>query len=293
MDPQLKLLLLKFFSLIWNIVFLALGLSIGGAGLWILFDSGSFISVASSGQLELVALCLSLIGAMVMVVSVIGCLAVTWENQVLLLTNLAFLLVLVLGQIFVTLLLLLNNLQIKKNLDQSVDGIINSYGDGGNHVDSLLDKVQMEGSCCGRNDASDWLNNMFVRTLNLSGPDVLPCSCFRSYDRSPNATKTRWCSELQNLTNPLIGSGNISYTQGCDPQLRDWLQANIVTIAGMDFGLLLVQVIYLVLTGLLYQTVRRKAVLIKSQLGTSDDQATEHVNIDDNSFHDNQRLVDH
>ncbi|KAM8825949.1 tetraspanin-19 [Synchiropus picturatus] len=239
MDPQLELLLLKFFSLIWNIFFLALGLSIGGAGLWILYDSGSFIGVAASDQVQLAALCLALIGAMVIVVSVVGCLGVTWENRVLLLTNQILLLILVLGQIYVTLLLLLNKLQIQENLNQAVDDIIIKYGTGGDHLDSLLDKVQREESCCGRSGHSDWLNNDFIRTLNLSGPDVLPCSCFRSHDLKPMA---RWCSELQNLTNPQIAAGNASSSQGCDVQLRDWLQANIVTIIGMDFGLLLAQV---------------------------------------------------
>ncbi|KAM9782578.1 CD82 antigen-like [Neosynchiropus ocellatus] len=279
MDPQLKLLLLKFFSLIWNIFFLALGLSIGGAGLWILYDSGSFIGVASSDQVQLVALCLSLIGAMVIVVSVMGCLGATLENRVLLLT------------IYVTLLLLLNRLKIQQDLDQTVDDIIINYGTGGNHVDLLLDKVHREGRCCGRSGLSDWLNNEFVRSLNLSGPDVLPCSCFLSHTRDPNA---RWCSQLQNLTNPQIAAGNVSYAQGCDAPLRDWLQANIATIVGMDFGLLLAQVIYLLLTWLLYRAVRRKAVLVKTEPETGDDQPTERDDIadDDDRFHDDQSLVD-
>ncbi|XP_037639591.1 CD82 antigen [Sebastes umbrosus] len=260
MKLDVKIQLLKFCFQVVNFIFLALGVSVSGIGLWILFDRGNLLTVLPDrppDELRVVGAGLMLIGVVVLAVSVVGILGADKENRVLLLVYLGFLIVLVLGQLFVTLLLLLNKDKIERGLDQTVDQIILQYRDN-NSNDRLMDKIQNYEGCCGRTGPADWLMNSYIQSLNLSAPDVLPCSCFRSHRPAVNSP---WCSELLNFTAPLYGRGNGSYAQGCKQKVSDWLQENFLTIVSMDVGLMLIQAVQFVITVYLYRAFGRKAAL--------------------------------
>ncbi|XP_044062692.1 tetraspanin-19 isoform X2 [Siniperca chuatsi] len=231
MKLELKIQLLKFCSAVFNSIFLALGLSVAGCAVWILFDGGNVLTVVSSEDLRTVGAGLLLIGGVVAVVSVVGCVGAEGHYRFLL-------------------------LMIERSLDDTVDRIILHYGE--NSQDRLMDNVQHYGACCGRTGPADWLNNSYVQNLNLTKPDVLPCSCFGSYRPSFGSP---WCSELLNFTAPLFGRGNASYDQGCKKQLSDWLRENALTIVGMDVSLMLIQVVQFVVTVHLYRAFGRKAAL--------------------------------
>ncbi|CAB1346283.1 unnamed protein product [Coregonus sp. 'balchen'] len=59
---------------------------------------------------------------------------------------------------------------------------------------------------------------------------------------------------------------------GCQKIITDWLKENTLTIVGMDMGLLIIQVLQLIVSVYLYQTVGQKAKLrCVSQLIRSED----------------------
>ncbi|XP_018534311.1 CD82 antigen [Lates calcarifer] len=260
MKLELKIQLLKFGSAVFNSLFLALGLSVAGCAIWILFDTGSFLNVLSSVELRTVAAGLLLIGGVVTAVSVVGCIGANGENRFLLLIYLGFLVILFLGQLFITLLLLINRNKIGQSLEAAVDQIIVEYGNSSSQ-DTLMDNVQRYGKCCGKTTPSDWLRNSYIDSLNLTGPDVLPCSCFSSYRRSSDSP---WCSELPSFSEPPYGRGNSSYDQGCKQMLSDWLQENALTIIGMDVSLILIQVLQFGFMVDLYRALGRKTSLKRS-----------------------------
>lgn len=261
MKLDVKIQLLSFCFQVVNFIFLALGLSVSGFGLWILFDRGNLLTVLPDQppeDLRAVGAGLILIGVVVLAVSVVGIVGTDRGNRVLLLVYLGFLIVLVLGQLFVTLLLLLNRDKIERGLDQTVDQIIQQYGDN-NSQDRLMDKIQNYEGCCGRTGPADWLKNSYIQSLNLTAPDVLPCSCFRSHRPAVNSP---WCSELLSFTTaPLYGRGNGSYAQGCKEKVSDWLQENTLTVVGMDVSLILIQVVQFIITVYLYRAFGRKVAL--------------------------------
>ncbi|TMS01247.1 CD82 antigen [Larimichthys crocea] len=268
MKLEVKIQLLKFCSQVLNAIFLALGLSVAGCAFWILFDSGSLQTVLPSVELRTVGAGLLLIGGLVVLVSLIGCVGADRENRFLLVTYMAFLIVLVLGQLFVTLLLLINRNKIEQSLDQTVKQFVLQYGQSSDSQDRLMDNVQIKGKCCGITDPSDWLQNSHIQSLNLTNPDVLPCSCFSSFNQSSNSS---WCSELQSFTSPQYGRGNSSYDQGCNETFYDWLQENALTIVSMDISLIFIQVLQFVVMVYLYQAFGTKAALKRtSQLSDSD-----------------------
>ncbi|XP_054476904.1 tetraspanin-19 isoform X2 [Anoplopoma fimbria] len=258
MKLDVKIQLLNFCFEVFNFIFLALGLSVLGCGLWILFDGGSLLTVNPSDELRVVGAGLMLIGLVVLVVCVVGIIGAVRELRLLLLVYMGLLVVLVLGQLFVTLLLLMNREKIERGLDETVDRIISEYG-AGNRSDPLMDKIQNYEGCCGRTGPSDWLKNSFIQSLNLTAK-LLPCSCFRS---SRPTADSPWCSNL-NVSTPQYGTGNGSYQEGCRQKLSDWLQENILTAVGMDVALMLIQVLQFVFSVYLYRTLGRRAEWEKS-----------------------------
>ncbi|KAL3064988.1 hypothetical protein OYC64_001096 [Pagothenia borchgrevinki] len=254
MKLNVKIQILNFFFQVLNFLFLALGLSVLGLGIWILFG-GTLLTVQPSDGLRTVGLSLLLVGGLVLLVSVLGFLGSEREIRVLLMMYLGLLLLLLLAQIFITLLLLINRHKIERGLEEAVDQIILQFGaDRGE--DRLMDRIQNSEKCCGRMGPADWLKNSYIITLNLTNPDVLPCSCF-DFHLQGNSS---WCSNLSQLTPP-HSWGNGSYEQGCKQQVSDWLQENALTIIGMDLGLMLIQMMQMALTVQLYQAFGRRAGL--------------------------------
>lgn len=256
MKLNAKLELLKFCSTLLNFIFMVLGLAVGGCGLWILFDS-SFISVVSTDDLRLVAVAILSVGGVVVVVSVLGMVGVQREIRVLLLPVGASLLLLVLAQLFVLILLALNRSQISDAMIDSVDKLIQLYP--AQHG-PLLDNLQHYGRCCGRTKPSDWLSNGFVQNLSQSEAQVLPCSCFSSSHHESGS----FCSENRTLVPDTVLFANGSYSTGCEVVLTPWLQENLVTIMGMDLGLIFIQVLQLALVGTLFRSFGAKSSKVKS-----------------------------
>ncbi|XP_051232820.1 tetraspanin-19 [Dicentrarchus labrax] len=256
MKLEVRIQLLKFCSQVFNCVFLALGLSVAGCAVWILFGTGSLLTIHPSDELRTVGAGLLLIGGVVLLVALIGCLGAAGEKRILLLMYMGFLIVLVLGQLFVTLLLLVSKDKIERTLEDTVDQIILQYRGSSESTDRFMDDAHRYGACCGINGPADWLKNSYIKSLNLTNPDVLPCSCFSSYRPSFNSP---WCSELLNFTAPVYGRGNTSYEQGCKEKLSDWLQENVLTVVGMDVGLMLIQVVQFVIMVYLYRAFGRNA----------------------------------
>ncbi|XP_034021559.1 CD82 antigen, partial [Thalassophryne amazonica] len=210
MKVDLKIQLLKFCFTLFNSVFLALGLSVAGCAVWILFDTGNFLNILPTDELRTVGAGLLVSGGVVLLVGGVGCFGAHGENRFFLLMYLGFLIVIFLGQLFISLLLILSEDKIEQSLDAVVDQTISQYGGNHTNTNRLLDNVQHYGKYCGRTGPADWLKNSFIQSLNLTNPDIRPCSCFGwSY---PDLNSP-WCSDLLNITTPLFGRGNVSYEQ--------------------------------------------------------------------------------
>uniref|UniRef100_A0A8C7LC34 Tetraspanin n=1 Tax=Oncorhynchus kisutch TaxID=8019 RepID=A0A8C7LC34_ONCKI len=191
-----KFHILKFFAAVFNSVFLILGLCIFGCAVWILFDKDNFIAVLSSVEVKTVAGGLFIIGLVVVGVTILGCMGAQLENRCFLLLYMGFLICLVLGQLFVTFIVLLNHGKVCPG--PKVDKIITEYGtnpDNQRHW-KLLDNVQRYGHCCGMQSPNDWQSNMFIKNNSLI--EVYPCSCFNTTD----------CPAISGFSTLLFGNGS-------------------------------------------------------------------------------------
>ncbi|XP_066524998.1 CD82 antigen [Hoplias malabaricus] len=223
-----------------------LGISIFGCSVWILFDKSNFISVLNSeDDMKVVAGGLFVIGLVVVGVSVLGCMGVHLESRCLIALYMGLLITIVLGQLFVTFLLVIKRNQIVVALTNSIDTIISDYGSNTTQGTSarLLDSAQESAQCCGRMNTSDWQTNKLIRSLNMT--DVYPCSCFNG--SCPVFSETS-----------LFGKGSEVYAVGCGAKLNDWFQENLLVIVGMDLGLLAIQILQFALGVHIYRNIALK-----------------------------------
>ncbi|XP_056101162.1 CD82 antigen [Rhinichthys klamathensis goyatoka] len=240
-----KLQILKFFLMLVNAFFVILGISIFACSAWILFDTDTFVIVLSSEQhVKVVAGGLFFIGLAVVGVSLLGCAGAYFESRCSIIFYLCFLIVIILGQIFITLVLLIQKQRIGQYLRDNVDDIIRQYG--GNETQTswkLLDSVQTAAKCCGRLTSNEWRNNTVIESLEEA--DIYPCSCF-------NGT----CPILDGTHS--FGNGSDIYETGCEKVLVDWLEMNITLILGMEVGLLLIQILQFIFGVQTYKCIGRK-----------------------------------
>nr|XP_020513946.1 CD82 antigen-like isoform X1 [Labrus bergylta] len=244
MKLHVKIQLLTFSSEVLNFIFLALGLSVFLCGLWILFDIRNLLTARPSDELRTVGAGLMIMGGVVGVVSVVGFVSAVKENKILLLTYQGFLIVLVFGQLFITLLLLLNKGKIEKKVDNTLDHLIVHYRGDTESQDTLVDNIQHYEMCCGVMGPSDWLKNLFLK--NLTDLDSLPCSCF-NFSRN----STRWCYKQPD---------NVMYREGCKEKVKYWLQETL-TPSRHVVGLMFIQMVLFVLMVSLYYAIKSKAAL--------------------------------
>uniref|UniRef100_A0A3Q2Q292 CD82 antigen n=2 Tax=Fundulus heteroclitus TaxID=8078 RepID=A0A3Q2Q292_FUNHE len=203
-----------------------------------------------------------MIGGVVALVSLTGCTGAALEKRFLLLVSMGFLIVLVLGQLFVTVLLLLDKKKIEQSVNDSVDRIISQYGNSS--ASRLMDNVQHFAECCGRTGPGDWLKNSFIQTLNLTSPEVLPCSCFQTFQP---ASASYWCSDNSSFTaaETWIGEGHGTFNESCSQKINDWLKENILTIVAMDAILILLQLAELSIAASLFRSLGQKEVRKKNK----------------------------
>ncbi|XP_018581688.2 putative tetraspanin-19 [Scleropages formosus] len=247
-----RIQILKFFLLAFNALFVILGVAIFGCGVWILFDKNNFIVTVSNGQsMRIIAGGLFVIGLVVVTVSAIGYLGALKEVRFLLVMYMSLLIIIFLGQVFITFILLLKENEITRTLSDEVDKIIIEYGNEteqskGKHTWDLIDTMQHYWQCCGRTNYTEWKENTYIK--NLGESDVYPCTCF---NRST-------CPLLATGATQRFGHGSEVYDMGCQTRMEDWILQNALVILGMDLGLALIQVIQFTLCLYLFRNVLRK-----------------------------------
>ncbi|KAI1882290.1 hypothetical protein AGOR_G00249160 [Albula goreensis] len=241
-----KIGILKFLLMVFNGVFMIIGLAIFGCGIWILFDKSSFVVTISGGDMKIVAGGLFVIGLVVVGVSGLGYISASKEIQFLMLLYMALLIVIVLGQLFVTFVLLLQKDKVMEALIVEMDEIIMEYGTDWKNSSTglwdILDGVQHYSKCCGRTNYTQWENNIVINGRE----NVYPCSCFNSSCPFLSDDMMRF------------GKGTDIHKEGCERKIKNWLEVNGLAILGMDAGLVFVQIIQFIISFYLHRNIKRK-----------------------------------
>ncbi|XP_048828176.1 tetraspanin-19-like isoform X2 [Brienomyrus brachyistius] len=236
MKRKEKVECLKFFVVVFNSMFLILGLAFFSCGVWVLFDQNSLIVMISAGNaVKAIAAALFTMGLLVAGISVLGYIGAATEIRC-----------------FIIL--------ISGALMDEIDQLIIVYGNktAGELAQvmwQLLDTLQCYGKCCGRMNYTDWDRNLYISSLPES--NIYPWSCF-------NVSS---CPVLHsNNSTQGFGQGSAVYLQGCQQSIEDWLLANGLAVLELQLGLVLIQALQLALGLCFCHITQRKGQEVQPEL---------------------------
>uniref|UniRef100_T1JE10 Branched-chain-amino-acid aminotransferase n=1 Tax=Strigamia maritima TaxID=126957 RepID=T1JE10_STRMM len=145
----------KFSMIVANVLIFIGGVSVLGVGIWTCVDKTTFVEVVGSNLYLTAAYIMIVTGAIIAIISFLGCLGAWTENKCLLVTYFIILLL-----IFITLLVAgilgyvfkgeLSN-EVRKNMHRNIR---NDF-EGNSKMKEVLYKLQKELKCCGVNEKDD------------------------------------------------------------------------------------------------------------------------------------------
>lgn len=203
-------------------------------GIWLLVSERDFDFITDSIYASPAAL-LIVAGAITVIVSIvgiIGAIGMWWCVIVLYICILVVVIVLqivagILGAVFRENLRSIIGDRIEEAI---VDYRFNSSSDGfESDVNSFINTMQEELDCCGFNGPSDWFNTTFFNESGGSFPES--CECEQNDTNENCAPFQGTIDEAQTM--------QLIWNEGCDDEIVDRLQDNLVVIAGVGtaFGL--------------------------------------------------------
>uniref|UniRef100_A0A8D2LAX7 Tetraspanin n=1 Tax=Varanus komodoensis TaxID=61221 RepID=A0A8D2LAX7_VARKO len=242
-----------YFFVFFNHLFFILGALIVAAGIWILFDKGSFsyflhtsLSSFKAGVYLFIG-----VGAVTMTMGFLGCVGAFYEIQCLLGLYIICLLLILAVQVTAGLLLYLQHSTIQVRMSRIVTDLIQDYNpndETNQTAERAWDYVQTSLSCCGWTGPENWKINS---ALHNSDPPSYPCSCsklsqvpvgFCPLDAaSPGPTPAKW---------PVA-------QQGCKEVVRKWSQEKLGGALGICTGVALTELLGTLLSVLLCKSAKR------------------------------------
>nr|XP_008002352.2 tetraspanin-19 isoform X3 [Chlorocebus sabaeus] len=211
-----KAIIIKYFLNLINGAFMVLGLLFMGFGAWLLLDRNNFLTAFDENNHFIVSISQILIGMGSS--TVLFCLLgyIGIHNEI------RWLLIVV-----------------QQLWHDEIDSVISEYGSKDKPEDitkwTILNALQKTLQCCGQHNYTDWIKNK-----NKENSGQVPCSCTKS-------TLRKWfCDEPLNTT----------YLEGCENKISTWYNVNVLTLIGINFGLLTSEVFQVSLTVCFFRHIK-------------------------------------
>lgn len=242
----------KYFLFLFSLLFLILGGVILGFGVWILADKSSFIFVlqTSSSVFTVGAYVFIGVGAVTMLMGLLGCVGAVKEVRCLLGLYFVFLLLVLIAQVAAGVLFYFNMGKVKQEVGGIVTKLIQDYKDGEeDRLQQGWDYVQAQGKCCGWASPYNWTENAELMNRTTI---TYPCSC-EIKDDDNNSSRLVRKGFCEHLGGNVTQSGNNPddwpvYQDGCMKKVQEWLQDNLGIILGVCVGIALIELLGMLLS---------------------------------------------
>lgn len=221
---------LKFMVVFFNLLFWLAGCTLFGLGIWLLSSkgevAGDYTKLAGSINYKAAPILCVVIGAVTIVVAFMACCGAIKENQCMLGSYFAFIVVIFFLEITAIVLTYVNREEIENNLRGDIQETLNEYQDTDHEaVTRAIDEIQGSFKCCGNYQYIDWFNTSWGRRNEGS----IPKSCCKDpSDVTCNKNATQDPTKV--------------YTQGCYDFVRKYLLNNLHVISGFGIWIAVIQI---------------------------------------------------
>jgi len=245
----------KYILVFFNILFVVVGAVLTGVGIWAMVDNdfahhirAATISDASSDSLVWgSAVTLIVVGVLVFLIAFFGCFGACNENPCCLTTYAVIVGILFGIQVLAGIMAFVFKNQIMDQLTDSMNSTVqNLYGqEGYSEGTESWDFMQRSFGCCGAVDGpSEWATSAWYNHTEDKS-HVVPVTCCilknaNEFNEEPVPVNETLCYKA--ASDPTFETpDNYVHTQGCEPQLKDWIVSNAEILIGVAFGLAVIQ----------------------------------------------------
>jgi len=242
--------------IIFNSIFLIVGLAVLGVGIWLVADPNvsSILAIAggagNSNIIRVVAYIFLATGGLIFLVSLFGIIGASRWNKCLLATYIAFITILICAQIAVVILGFVASREIGDALkDGMKDFIRTSYDETDNALSNSWRRLMATRECCGVDGYQDW--------------QTLDTAWYRNTGQPTNWNWPKQCCKLQDQTNPdsnpdnetacRAGTASAVSQRGCYDQMESFLRRYVFAIGGAFIGIFLLQVLVLIFASIVHR----------------------------------------
>ncbi|XP_044748021.1 CD151 antigen-like [Coccinella septempunctata] len=224
----------------FNLIFLFVALGVLAVTIWNLGNQSELIDLLTSPTYSILIDFLMVAGAILLVVSFLGCYGVIKENRKFLLLYVFVLLFIVLMELMVAFL----GYIYKENVDEELKVNLNRTMLDNFGIDDsktrAIDVMQRRFSCCGAVQFEDWQYSIW-RTSNMT-KNLVPDSCCK--------TITTGCGVRDHPS-------NINY-DGCLDKMEEEMKNGLITMILLGLGVGLTQIIGIILGIQLYLNLKEE-----------------------------------
>ena len=225
--------LLSFFLYLFNLLFFLIGAAFVAFGTYVVVSMEIYINFLEESlrdkdnNLAIMTYSILIIGAVLLIVSFVGCIGLYKKNKCMMNTFTILLSFVLIGQIGLVALVYILKAHVYSIIENGMRKTLNDRANGSN-AKLFWDKVQGEFSCCGINDPNDWKNG------------TIPATCCQIESSS--------CQE----------TSKDLHKSGCLKKFRGHLEDNMFLLGYIGIGIAAVEVITIITACLLANNYGRK-----------------------------------
>jgi len=233
---------IKYLVFGFNVVFWLLGGALAAAGLWAWSEKDMFSNLKKLTEFPDPAFLLIIGGFVIFLIGFFGCVGALRENTRLLLFYCLLIGIIFASQLVLGILIFVYKDWFASQVKTSLLRMLVNYRED-TDLQNVIDWVQKDWlKCCGVDQYDDWeLNEYF----NCSSPSVekcgVPFSCCK-FDPAVAIENTQCgfgARDARRVPNP----GEKIYTDGCIKKGEQWLNDNLVPVAGVVVAVALLQIL--------------------------------------------------
>lgn len=226
---------LKYLLFIYNFVLLMAGIAVLGIGIWTVIEKHHYVSLLSTITYVSIAYLLIIAGAIVLLVTFVGCVGVWREDRWALLIYTFMLLLIFLMEAVSGIIAYVYQEQLRTELEANLnDTFLTSYG-----IDNVrtadIDALQRKFKCCGAINFEDWERSVWLKK-NPHLRNTVPDSCCK--------TESRYCGVRNHPSN--------INDRSCIWKLEMTIKEHLILLGAIGLGICVVQIFGIILSCCLY-----------------------------------------
>ncbi|CAL4066027.1 unnamed protein product, partial [Meganyctiphanes norvegica] len=238
---------LKYVIFGFNVIFWLLGLSILAIGVWAWTEKDTFNNLSRLTNIALdPAFVLIVSGLITFTIGFTGCVGALRENTSLLACYAIFLAILLLLEMTAGILGFIFKDWIKSQATNGFQAFIVHYRDDPDQQ-NLIDWIQEKWlECCGIEGPKDWDRNVYFNCSSEAVGSREACGVPFSCCKQTNTEINHFGLSSQGMKHTFEFSGDRSlviYDRGCLRAGEEWIESNLVPVAGVAVGVSVLQIL--------------------------------------------------